>query len=258
MRNIKTLGQFRTMTAVLFVLVTTSSHDHAVDADEAKTAVVASLLSDDGKRLLLESTNQDSFILLSTNFECQENLSFCGPATIVTILNSTDLPRPPSSRHPNYFRFDQNNIFKLPKTPPKDQSSVRTSGMSLAILEKFFRLTAADATAKFASDVTVEDFRLDLQACLQTSGQFMAVNYLRTMVGQAGGGHISPIAAYNESEDAVLILDVSKYKYPPVWVKLNHLFRAMETSDGAKSRGYVLIVGQASKIDHQTEALDER
>ena len=32
------------------------------------------------------------------------------------------------------------------------------------------------------------------------------------------GGHISPLAAYDAETDRLLILDVSRYKYPPVWV----------------------------------------
>ena len=47
----------------------------------------------------------------------------------------------------------------------------------------------------------------------------MLVNYLRSAIGQKTGGHISPLAAYNQETDSFLILDVSRYKYPPIWVK---------------------------------------
>jgi len=57
------------------------------------------------------------------------------------------------------------------------------------------------------------------------------------------GGHISPIAAYNEESDRLLILDVSRYKYPPVWVKTEELWQAMATVDSVsgKTRGFVLV-----------------
>jgi hypothetical protein len=42
------------------------------------------------------------------------------------------------------------------------------------------------------------------------------VNYLRKAIGQEKGGHISPLAAYDAETDRFLILDVSRYKYPPV------------------------------------------
>ena len=44
--------------------------------------------------------------------------------------------------------------------------------------------------------------------------------------------------------DRFLILDVARYKYPPVWVTASDLFDAMNTPDADnenKTRGYVLI-----------------
>jgi hypothetical protein len=69
------------------------------------------------------------------------------------------------------------------------------------------------------------------------------VNYLRKSIGQETGGHISPIAAYDQSTDRFLILDVSRYKYPPVWIKAQELWQAIATVDfdGGKTRGFVLV-----------------
>jgi hypothetical protein len=40
-----------------------------------------------------------------------------------------------------------------------------------------------------------------------------------------------------------LILDVSRYKYPPVWVKAADLWKAMNTTDTSvnKTRGFVVV-----------------
>ena len=73
----------------------------------------------------------------------------------------------------------------------------------------------------------------------------MIVNYLRKAIGQEKGGHISPLAAYDAETDCFLILDVSRYKYPPVWVTASQLFDAMNTPDSDnenKTRGFVLVV----------------
>ena len=67
---------------------------------------------------------------------------------------------------------------------------------------------------------------------------------LRRSLGQDTGVHISPVAAYDADADAFLILDVARYKYPPVWVKAAALFDAMNTADSAngnRTRGFVLI-----------------
>ena len=61
----------------------------------------------------------------------------------------------------------------------------------------------------------------------------MIVNYLRKALGEQKGGHISPLAAYDAKTDRFLILDVARYKYPPVWVKTADMFAAMNTPDAA-------------------------
>jgi hypothetical protein len=66
---------------------------------------------------------------------------------------------------------------------------------------------------------------------------------LRKAIGQETGGHISPVAAYNEQTDRFLILDVSRYKYPPIWVKAEELWKATATLDSVsgKTRGFLLV-----------------
>lgn len=79
---------------------------------------------------------------------------------------------------------------------------------------------------------------------LQQKDHFILVNYLRRAIGEERGGHISPLAAYDADADRFLILDVSRYKYPPVWVTASDLFDAMNTADSDndnRTRGYVLI-----------------
>ncbi|MFM6277494.1 MAG: phytochelatin synthase family protein, partial [Dolichospermum sp.] len=78
---------------------------------------------------------------------------------------------------------------------------------------------------------------------LKQRNNFVIINYLRKEIGQERGGHISPLAAYNQTTDRFLIMDVSRYKYPPVWVKTADLWKAMNTVDttSAKTRGFVFV-----------------
>jgi hypothetical protein len=74
------------------------------------------------------------------------------------------------------------------------------------------------------------------------------VNYQREAIGEQTGGHISPLAAYDARADRFLILDVARYKYPPVWVKTTDIFDAMNTPDASndnKTRGFVLVTAAA-------------
>ena len=75
----------------------------------------------------------------------------------------------------------------------------------------------------------------------------LIANYARGVLGQTGSGHFSPLAAFVEEADAVLILDTARFKYPPHWVSLGRLAAAMAvpTSDGGH-RGYLSVQRMAA------------
>jgi len=95
-----------------------------------------------------------------------------------------------------------------------------------------------------ADEANLHEFRTKAREFLGQKDHFAIVNYLRMVIGQERGGHISPLAAYDAELDRFLILDVARYKYQPVWVSASDLFSAMNTPDadnGNKKRGFVLI-----------------
>jgi hypothetical protein len=94
-----------------------------------------------------------------------------------------------------------------------------------------------------ASTTTLEDFRRLTRENLAQFNNHVLINYLRKEMGQKIGGHISPLAAYHQGSDRFLILDVARYKYPPVWVKTEDLWRSLNTVDqvSGQSRGFVLV-----------------
>jgi len=69
---------------------------------------------------------------------------------------------------------------------------------------------------------------------------YILINYLRSALGEKGGGHISPIGAYDPQSDSFLIVDVSPVKNW-VWVKTIDLVAAMATFDTIENRGYLII-----------------
>ena len=122
--------------------------------------------------------------------------------------------------------------------------------MTLDQIGGILALEPVKAEVHHASDSSVEEFRKLASAYLRESGHFVIVNYLRKALGEERGGHISPLAAYDAKTDRFLILDVARYKYPPVWVKTADMFAAMNTSDAAndnKSRGFVLVTAAAAQ-----------
>jgi len=62
--------------------------------------------------------------------------------------------------------------------------------------------------------------------------------------GHAAKKRLAHLAAYDAGHDRFLVLDVSRYKYPPVWVSTTDLFAAMsaQNSDNEnRTRGAVLL-----------------
>ena len=97
------------------------------------------------------------------------------------------------------------------------------------------------AEAYYADDLDADLFREHIVEAVYVDHVFMLVDYERGAVGQVPGGHISPIGAYNADLDLVLVLDVAKCEYPPVWVGVAELFGALNTTDpiSNKTRGFV-------------------
>jgi hypothetical protein len=88
------------------------------------------------------------------------------------------------------------------------------------------------------SNCTVDSVRQDLQIALRDPMARVIINYDRAVLGQAGYGHFSPLGSYSASQDAFLVMDVAKYKYPPVWVPTSRLVASMGTVDACGMWNY--------------------
>ncbi len=203
--------------------------------------------SSQGEIFLVESQARQDYIPLSLQFETQDNLAFCGVASIVMVLNALSIPAPTATEWVRYNRFTQDNFFDNPNTENViSKETVSRQGMTLQELGGLLESYPLDVEVYHGGEVSLEEFRQRIVNNLQQENNFVLVNYLRSSIGQQRGGHISPIAAYHEESDRFLILDVSRYKYPPVWVKAEELWNATNTVDSTseKTRGFVLISSQ--------------
>uniref|UniRef100_A0A915KGQ2 glutathione gamma-glutamylcysteinyltransferase n=1 Tax=Romanomermis culicivorax TaxID=13658 RepID=A0A915KGQ2_ROMCU len=80
-------------------------------------------------------------------------------------------------------------------------------------------------------DLNISRFRSTILSSVRSDNQVTVVSYDRRILSQTGIGHFSPIGGYHGPSDKVLILDVARFKYPPHWVNLEILFRAMQCID---------------------------
>jgi len=203
------------------------------------------LRSHQGEDLLRESDAYEAFVPLSVNFVTQENQAFCGVASIVMVLNAMQLPAPSVPAYDPYHTFTQDNFLNEKTEAILPREVLSNQGMTLDQLGALLATQPVKVEVHHAADSSLDAFRKVARDYLGAEGRFVIVNYLRKAIGQEKGGHISPLAAYDAETDRFLILDVSRYKYPPVWVMASQLFDAMNTTDSDnqnKTRGFVLVM----------------
>lgn len=92
-------------------------------------------------------------------------------------------------------------------------------------------------------EASLDRFREIVKSITKQSHQLLVVSYTRLILEQTGDGHYSPIGGYNPERDMVLIMDTARFKYPPHWVSLGLLFKAMKVVDPSTNlpRGYFVL-----------------
>jgi hypothetical protein len=203
------------------------------------------LASAAGQALLVDRrTLRADYGSLSQWLETQANLAYCGVASAVVSLNSLGQPAPAVAGYGNYRFWTQTNLFAAPASLAVVRpEQVARQGMDLAQLQGLLASQGVVAQRFHGDSLSLAQFRWLLQRSLADGSDRLLVNYHRGALGQQGGGHISPLAAYARHGDRVLILDVARYRYPPVWVATGDLWRAVRTLDSSsgRSRGLVIV-----------------
>ena len=156
----------------------------------------------------------------------QRNASFCGPASLVNVLHSWQLPG------------EQEGI--LSGTGVSTILGFLPGGISLDELAEIARRKLGRRVTVLR-DLDLAGFREQLRHANDLSRRYV-VNFSRAPLFGSGGGHHSPIAGYLEDADLVLVLDVNR-NYGPWLVRSERLFDAMDTVDWAtgRKRGLLLI-----------------
>jgi Phytochelatin synthase len=202
------------------------------------------LNSDRGARLLIESEAMDAYWPLSIQFVTQKTQAYCGVATLVMVLNALGVPAPATPEFEPFRTFTQDNVLNEQTEKVLPQEILAKQGMTLDQIGQLLGTYAVKADVRHAADSSLDEFRTFATQYLSAPDRYVIVNYLRRAIGQERGGHISPLAAYDADTDRFLLLDVSRDKYPPVWVEADDLFGAMNTPDSDnenRTRGFVLL-----------------
>lgn len=203
-----------------------------------------------------------AFFPLISQFRTQDEPAFCGISTLVMVLNA--LAKDPGKVWKGVWRWWVEDMLDCCIS----LEEAKTSGITLdefvclaacqgLAIEKVVRPPAQDEEDNTQSatedqslyktrehvenDLTA--FRRDIALSCKSSDKFLVVSYDRKVLSQTGSGHFSPIGAFDQESDKVLILDVARFKYPPHWVQLELLWNAMRSLDKATHlpRGWVIL-----------------
>ena len=189
-------------------------------------------------REALAAGTMESFFALVEQFHTQAEPAFCGLGSLVVALNALEID--PGRLWKGSWRWYSEALLDC--CLPLDV--VGRNGVTMDELGCLARCNGAEVELHRADEVTLAAFRHALVIATTTSREpVLVVSYARQALGQTGDGHFSPIGGYHEGRDLALVLDVARFKYPPHWVPVEALYRAMFPVDVAtgRSRGFVLL-----------------
>ena len=188
--------------------------------------------SREGCGLFRESLEQgylENYFLLAEHYQTQSHPAFCGIASLAMALNSLAID--PKRVWQGIWRWYDESMLDCCES----HEVMKLKGITLAKLACIARCNRAAVALKYASAVTVDQFREDVknvcsnkitsncqcgECCVckcctgETAGcdisHVLIVSYNRAAVNQTGSGHFSPIGGYNSASDMVLIMDVAR------------------------------------------------
>lgn len=191
-----------------------------------------SLIAQDGAALPASPEAAADLAVLTSALQTQETRTGCGPASAATVLSAL-----------GGSRVSQEDVQSAQASAVRSRLRTFFTGMPLDALAAVLRADGADATATHAGDSTLEAFRESVRRNASTPGDYLVINYHREVLGQEGGGHFSPVGAWDAASDRLLILDVATFRYPPVWARVADVYAAMNTvdSESGTTRGWIEV-----------------
>ena len=201
-----------------------------------------------GQKRLMAAVHNQSYWPLSQYFETQRNEAYCSVATSVMALNALGIRRPESTQYPDFPFFSQEDFFRSVDPQVANAARVSKEGMTLDQLSTALSAFPVEVRKFHAGDLTLGQFRDLIRDTTGHSDRFALLNFRRVEIGEAGGGHWSPLAAYDAASDSALLLDVARYKYPAVWVPVTQLYAGAQAVDNVSglSRGIVIVGARAN------------
>ncbi|TXG63859.1 hypothetical protein EZV62_010853 [Acer yangbiense] len=195
-----------------------------------------------GKQLFseaLEAGTMEGFFRLISYYQTQSEPGFCGHGTLNVLLNALEVD--PERKQKGRCRWFVESMFHC----CEPLSKLRVEGITFGKFACLAYCHGANVETFRTPESSIDDFRRHVISCTYTENCHLISLYYRESVNQEGPGHFAPIGGYHAGTDMVLILDVARYKYPPHWLPLTLLWKAMDTPDETtgRPRGFMIVSG---------------
>jgi glutathione gamma-glutamylcysteinyltransferase len=178
----------------------------------------------------------DGYFPLAEQFHTQSDPAFCGLGSLVVALNALGID--PGRLWKGPWRWFAEELLDC--CVPLSQ--VRERGLDVEELACLARCNGATVELCRADTTNLDAFRTALRVAARAEAVLVA-SYDRSLLGQTGSGHFSPVGGHHAARDLALILDVARFKYPPHWVSVERLWRAMQPVDPVtgRARGWMVL-----------------
>ena len=216
------------------------------------------------------NSSMETYFALAEHFMNQSEPAYCGVTTLAMMLNVCQVD-PSNVRWKGGWRYFHNeqSVLSTCKCYLNHPDYISRVGITMHEFQTLASCHDLKLDCHFASpssstnnnnnnninNSSLEQFRRHVQQAFSPTSSttststtvnnklFITVSFARGALNQTGDGHFSPLAAYHESTDQVLILDVARFKYTPYWVSLSKLYHAMTELDPTtqSSRGWFII-----------------
>lgn len=257
------------LAGLLCGLIVSTMEGLATEGAGPRPAALVQWESGESAERLSRSSHKTDFFPLSNHFISQDNSIFCGPVSSAIVLNALRLRKReglpqdrrsianeemawlPQGADPFFGKYTPYNVLNdrtktrlevLGRPILIDGAPKSDYGLQLHQLARVLRSHGLEVVSRVVDDsADPEAIKREIAANLTTEDDFVLVNYARRALGQQGGGHISPLGAYDRRSDSFLIMDVNPNRAPWVWVRSDDLIAAMQTFDTVENRGYLLV-----------------
>lgn len=247
----------------------TFHYDKYPASSYSKEVAVVNWNSKEGIERFERTAYKGDFYRLAHHFKPQINPAACGQAAATVVisaiyeLNHKAFPvieewpiTIADKKYPLQYRlFNETNFFneatdKILNRKVISMKMTKTDGnfgggIDIEELQKMLKIHGVKSklfnVEKF-SDEKLAGFRKLVKEVVNSDKEFLLLNYDHSYKGLMGG-HFSPIVAYDEKSDSVLMLDVAAHRNPWIWINLSDIYHAMNTKNYAQTgyRGYLVV-----------------